>query len=133
MLVKLKTNVGVYTVSSKIFISFIALIIRNRMYCLLKDEMLKRDKKSNFMTVPKAMKELEKIEMVRLSDGVYRLDHAVTATQKAILAAFGMDEDDIAKAAGEISALLQNGGDLLDASSEVKGDDYVEDEDDFLC
>lgn len=120
------------SVSSKIFISFIALIIRNRMYCLLKDEMLKRDKKSNFMTVPKAIKELEKIEMVRLSDGIYRLDHAITATQKAILAAFGMDEDDIAKVAIEVSTLLQNGGDLLDATDEGKGECYVKDEDDFL-
>ncbi|MGB4406592.1 MAG: hypothetical protein WBI82_07015 [Sphaerochaeta sp.] len=38
-----------------------------------------------------ALKELDKIEMVKQSDGVYRLDHAVTATQKAILKAFDVD------------------------------------------
>ena len=48
-------------------------------------------KRPNFMTVPAAVRELEKIEMVRLTDNKYRLDHAVTATQKTILKAFGMD------------------------------------------
>ena len=33
--------------------------------------------------------ELEKIEMTRQLDKVYRLDHAVTKTQKVILSAFG--------------------------------------------
>ena len=35
------------------------------------------------------IRELEKIEMIRQADGVYRLDHAVTKTQKVILSAFG--------------------------------------------
>ena len=39
------------------------------------------------MAVPAAIKELEKIEMIRLSDGNYRLEHAVTSTQKEILKA----------------------------------------------
>ena len=43
------------------------------------------------MTVPVALRELDKIEMVRSLDGNYRLDHAVTATQKAILDSFGID------------------------------------------
>ena len=44
-------------------------------------------KKDNYMAVPAAIKELEKIEMIRLSDGNYRLEHAVTSTQKEILKA----------------------------------------------
>ena len=40
------------------------------------------------MNVPAALKELEKIEMIKGADNVYRLDHAVTATQRAILKAF---------------------------------------------
>ena len=42
--------------------------------------------------------------MVKQFDGTYRLDHAVTATQKAILKAFDVDElyiKDKAKALGE--------------------------------
>ncbi len=37
-------------------------------------------KKPNYMTVPAAIRELEKKEMVRGLDGVYRFDHAITAT-----------------------------------------------------
>ena len=43
---------------------------------------------------------LEKIEMVRLTDNKYWLDHAVTATQKTIRKAFGMDADMIKYYAG---------------------------------
>jgi hypothetical protein len=77
--------------SAKIFIEFVALIVRSKMYTCLKDEMQRNDSKANYMTVPTAIRELEKIEMVRHLDNVYRLDHAVTAVQKAILCAFGID------------------------------------------
>ena len=42
------------------------------------------------MDVPAAIRELEKIEMIRGMERTYRLDHAVTATQKTILGAFGI-------------------------------------------
>ena len=92
---------------SKIFIEFLALIIRNRIYNCLKEEWIKLEKRPNDMTVPAAIKELEKIEMVRLTDNKYRLDHAVTATQKTILKAFGMDTDIIKYYAAEISSILK--------------------------
>ena len=53
--------------------------------------------------VQAALKELEKIEMVRQLDNVYRLDHAITAVQKTILKAFGMDAVYIKYMANEIS------------------------------
>ncbi len=84
----------VYTdeaVSAKIFIEFVALILRSKMYTLLKDEEEKLDSRPNYMTVPAAIRELEKIEMIRGLDRKYRLDHAITATQKTILGAFNMD------------------------------------------
>ena len=46
------------------------------MYVLLKDEVKKLDKKPNYMTVPAAIRELEKIELVRQTDGKYCMDHA---------------------------------------------------------
>jgi len=92
--------------SAKIFIEFIALIIRCKIYTLLQDEMMRLEKKPNFMTVPAALKELEKIEMVRQLDGRYRLDHAVTATQKTILNAFQMDSDYIKVMSNELSDLI---------------------------
>ena len=60
------------------------------------------------MTVPGAIKELEKIEMGRQMDNVYRLDHAVTANQKAILNAFGMDAEYVINKAAELSQILQS-------------------------
>lgn len=91
---------------SKIFIEFIALIIRNKIYTCLKDELQKMENRPNYMTVPAAIRELEKIEMVRMTDNKYRLDHAVTATQKTILKAFGMDAAVIKYHAAEISSIL---------------------------
>ena len=76
---------------AKIFIEFVALIIRNRMHTCLKEQASHAGKKQNYMNVPAAVRELEKIEMIRQSDRVYHMDHAVTATQKAILKAFQMD------------------------------------------
>ena len=77
------------SVENKIFIEFVALIIRSKIYTSLKDQM-RMKKKDNYMTVPAAIKELEKMEMIRLSDGNYRLEHAVTSTQKEILKAFNL-------------------------------------------
>ena len=42
-------------------------IIRSRFYACLKEQMQKGGKK-NYMTVPAAIRELEKIEMIRQSD-----------------------------------------------------------------
>lgn len=80
------------SLSAKMFIEFVALIVRNRIHFYLKNAKMKNEKKRNFMNVPAAIRELEKIEMIRRSDGKYTLDHAVTATQKEILGAFGLDE-----------------------------------------
>lgn len=94
---------------SKIFIEFLALIVRNRIYWDLKEEMRRLDKRPNYMTVPAALQELEKIEMVRLTDNRYHLDHAVTKAQKTILKAFGIDADAVKRRAEEISAILEGG------------------------
>lgn len=94
--------------SSKVFIQFIALILRSRIYTALKEKSEKMLKKPNYLTVPAALKELEKIVMIRQLDGVYRLDHAVTATQKTILDAFGLNEGNVLYQAKEIGNILQN-------------------------
>ena len=97
------------SIGAKIFIEFVALIIRNKIYTCLKDAMLENDKKANYMTVPAAIKELEKIEIIRQLDNKYRLDHAVTANQKAILKGFGIkDVAYIKNQAGIISEQLAN-------------------------
>ncbi len=93
--------------SNKIFIGFIALIIRCRMYTALKDKARELTKKPNYLTVPAAIRELEKVEMTRQLDKVYRLDHAVTRTQKVILSAFGIDAGYVQYKAKGISETLK--------------------------
>ena len=91
---------------AKIFIEFVALIIRNKIYTCLKDRMQELQKKKNYMTVPAALKELDKIGIIRQMDGVYRLDHAITATQKDILQAFNLTALTVKKEAGMLAKQL---------------------------
>ena len=93
--------------SNKIFIGFIALIIRCRIYTALKNKAKELIKKPNYLTVPAAIRELEKIEMTRQLDKVYRLDHAVTRTQKVILSAFDIDAAQVKCKVKNISELLK--------------------------
>ena len=76
------------------------------MYCQLKDAMEEYVAKPNYMTVPAAVKELEKIEMIRQMDGIYRLDHAVTARQKNLLKAFGLDANHVREKAVDLGKTL---------------------------
>lgn len=98
-------------VQAKMLIEFIGLIIRQRMFCLLKNEMLRLNVRKNYMTVPAAVKELEKIELVRVNSGRYQLDHAVTRNQEQILRAFGLTKDHVMKRAAEIAELIAASGD----------------------
>ena len=113
------------SMSSKIFIEFVALIVRNRIYNLLKDQMIRMESRQKYMTVPAAIRELEKIEMVRRNNGDYKLDHAVTKTQKIILSSFGLDEDDISNSADEISKQLASSQSLMNREVPDDGTEEV--------
>ncbi|MDO4978469.1 MAG: transposase [Eubacteriales bacterium] len=95
------------SLEGKMLIAFVALIIRNRMYTKLKDTEQEMLEKPNYMNVPASIRELEKIEMIRQADGVYRMDHALTATQKTILKAFGIDANYVKRKVREISDQLK--------------------------
>jgi transposase len=101
------------SVNGKIFVEFVALIIRNRMYCRLKDEAEGYASTPNYMTVPASIRELEKIEMIKQADGMYRLDHAVTARQKNILKPFDLDEEQVRDKAISIGKSLMNTNDHI--------------------
>ena len=98
------------SVENKIFIEFAALIVRNRIYKCLKDYMVENDLKRNYLDVPAAIRELDKIEMIQYSSGIYQMSSAVTKTQKTILSAFGMDEKYIKNRAKELSIQLESIG-----------------------
>lgn len=115
--------------SAKLFIEFVALVVRNRIYNLLKELMLRIEVKANYLTVPAALRELEKIEMGRRNKGQYKLDHAVSKKQKQILSAFGMNEKSIDKAAGEIGKILANSQSLPDIENETKEEEDYDGED----
>ena len=112
--------------SAKIFVEFVALIVRSRIYNLLKETMLRMETKANFMTVPKAIRELEKIEMVRRNNGRYRLDHAVTKKQRVILGSFGLSDADVDICATDISRLLAKKQSLLDNNDDTADEDEWE-------
>lgn len=112
------------SMSSKVFVEFVALIIRNRIYNLLKEQMLRMESRQKYMTVPAAIRELEKIEMVR-RNGSYNLDHAVTKTQKIILSSFGLDETNISISADEINKQLATGQSLMNREVPDNGEEEV--------
>lgn len=123
-------SMRVYTaesLSAKVFIEFIALIIRNRIYNLLKEAMLRLETRPNYMTVPAAIRELEKIEMVRRNEGLYKLDHAVSKKQKTILSSFGLNEEHISKAAAEIGNYLATNQSSPNDSDESDGEEVDDD------
>lgn len=95
--------------NNKIFIGYIALIIRCRIYTALKDKVSTMAKKPNYFTVPAAIRELEKIELCSHLDNVYRMDHAVTKTQREILSAFGIESAQVKYKAAFISEALRGG------------------------
>lgn len=114
---------GAQALSAKIFVEFIALIVRNRIYNLLKEMMLRLETKPNYMTVPAALRELEKIEMVRRNNGQYRLDHAVTRKQKTILSSFGLSDMDVKSIAMDIGNQLSGSPTILNEVPQ-KEDEY---------
>lgn len=95
--------------NNKIFIGYIALIIRCRIYTALKDKVSTMAKKPNYFTVPAAIRELEKIELCSHLDNVYRMDRAVTKTQREILSAFGIESAQVKYKAAFISEALRGG------------------------
>ena len=96
------------SMEAKIFVEFVALIIRNRIYTYLKKEQERGETRQNFLTVPAALREMEKIEMIRLWNKEYCLNYAITATQRKILKAFGLTPANIKEQAKLLAAELKS-------------------------
>jgi hypothetical protein len=122
--------------STKMLAEFVALIVSNRIYNLLRETMQRLNTRAKYMNVPKAIRELEKIEMVRRNNGHYRLDHAITKTQKTILSSFGLADEDVLNSAASISSLLSERRSILTDDSEDNSPDEMEDDfygEDEIC
>ena len=100
-------NASDEAIEAKSLVEFVALIIRNRIFTYFDEAVEQGIKRQNYLTVPAAIKELEKIELVRQSDGRYYLDHAVTATQKVILNAVGITPSTVPNKAQKLSQELE--------------------------
>ena len=81
--------------------------------------------RQKYMTVSAAIRELEKIETVRRNGGIYKLDHAVTRTQKIILSSFGLDADSVSNSADEISKLLATSQSLMNKEVPDDGEEEI--------
>ena len=80
----------------------------------------------NYMTVPAAIVELNKLEMVKLGQGDYQLHHAITKTQKTILSSFGISLEDVQVYANQIARILKT----KVKEAELEDEDY---EDGEIC
>lgn len=80
--------------TSKVFIFFIAAILRSQIYFGLKELKQKENDRKNF-TVPAIIKELEKIIALRQKNEKYERRRVLTKQQKKILSAFDISEKDI--------------------------------------
>ncbi len=88
------------SLKSKVFITFIAMIIRNAMF--QKAEALRRKDKKVY-TVPGMISELENLECTRNNVGKYRRKYALTYKQKNILKQFGIDAKYVDRSISEYS------------------------------
>ncbi len=91
------------SLESKLFVSFIALILRNEVHHGLK-ELYKKNRKE--YTVPKALREYEKMYIVKLSDNQYHIRYRLTNKQKTLLKAIGQTEEQYNKFARQIQCQL---------------------------
>ena len=96
------------SMEAKIFVEFVALIIRNRIYTYLKKEQERSETKQNFLTVPAALRELEKIETIKLWNKAYCFNYSITATQRKILKAFDLTPANIRDQAKLLAAEMKS-------------------------
>ena len=116
------------SLTAKVFAGFVALVVRNRIYNLLKNEMLKLPVRENYMTVPAAIKELEKFAVVRINRTTYQMDYGITKTQRIILRAFGISAQQAEMRAAELAVALAKSDKALLAKAAKEEPESTEDE-----
>lgn len=88
------------SLQSKVFVTFIAMIIRNEIF---QKTIKLRKKNRKYYTVPGIISELENVESTRDTRDKYRRRYALTAKQKSIFKQFGIDERYIDKRISEFT------------------------------
>ena len=93
-----KSYPGNEKLEGKMFVSFVALVIRNAIQQRLKP-LYKKNRKE--YTVPMALRQYERLGLTKLSDDKYHLRYALTSKQKALLEIHGINEKEYEKQARE--------------------------------
>ena len=82
---------GTESMEGKSFLAFLAAIVWNEMYLAMKPLKAEEKDRKHYI-VPAMMKEMEKIFITKDARGNYRKKYALTARQKKILKAYGLEE-----------------------------------------
>ena len=85
---------GTESMEGKSFLAFLSAIIWNEMYLAMRP-LKKEEKDRKHYTVPAMLKEMEKVFITKDANGNYRKKYALTARQKKILKAFGLEEKNL--------------------------------------
>lgn len=88
---------------AKVFVSFIALILRNEIHKAIKPLYLKNKKE---YTIPKVLKDIDKLSLTKLSDEKYNQRYALTKKQKEIFKALGIPLEKYNEYVKEMKILL---------------------------
>lgn len=111
------------SLASKIFLEFVALIVRNRIYNLLREALMKMDKRKNYFTVGKALEKLDMIQVTKYNDGSFVRKQALTRQQKLLLSAFAMDIKDVHQLTQDINKVLADSDVAIDQRKEEDEDE----------
>ena len=79
---------------------------RSRIYRSISEYCMVAGKRENWQNVVSVIRELVKRELIRLGDGKYRIDHAITARQTDVLRIFGIGEEDMKEKLGKEAETL---------------------------
>ena len=90
-----------------IFIDFIALILQSRFRSLLEKQVQDPKARRRALTVPEAVRELERIEMTRQDENRWLPGGAMTKTQQEILRALGLSPEDAFSEMQRLAAALR--------------------------
>lgn len=100
---------------AKTFVDFIAMIVRTKIYRRLGEASESAEIPFRNISVSGVLKELDKLELIRGPNGIYRPDQEVTRKQETLMHIFGLSARNLEEEAGKISLQLK------EAASAVEG------------
>ena len=117
--------------NTKMFIEFIALIARSRIYSLLKDASIKMEGRRVVHHVPDTLSVLDRVKAIRLKpDGRYILQSGLSRKTKLIFSYFGVSEIELNNMISKLLSRLSAASIEYEKELSVDYTDQLEDESD---